>query len=141
MTDYIIPMALDVPEVASMTVETVESTGPFGMKDMGDVAMNGPLPVIAGAVQDAVGSMDQAIPDHGRSDTGGAGCEQGRWEETVSINCKINGKNTDIREPLDRRAVDVLREYLGLTGTKEGCGAGGCGACRFWWRVSLACPA
>ncbi len=47
----------------------------------------------------------------------------------MSINCKINGKNTEIPGPLDRRVVDVLREDLGLTGTKEGCGAGECGAC------------
>jgi len=47
----------------------------------------------------------------------------------MSINCKINGKRTDIKGSLDRRVVDVLREDLGLTGTKEGCGAGECGAC------------
>jgi len=47
----------------------------------------------------------------------------------VSINCKINGKRTEIPGPLDRRVVDVLREDLELTGTKEGCGAGECGAC------------
>jgi len=47
----------------------------------------------------------------------------------VSINCKINGKHTEIPGPLDRRLVDVLREDLELTGTKEGCGAGECGAC------------
>ena len=47
----------------------------------------------------------------------------------MSINCNINGKRTDIQGPLDRRVVDVLREDLGLTGTKEGCGAGECGAC------------
>jgi len=47
----------------------------------------------------------------------------------VNITSKINGKNTEIQGPLDRRVVDVLREDLGLTGTKEGCGAGECGAC------------
>ena len=55
LTDYIIPTALDIPDVASLTVETVESTGPFGMKGMGEVGMNGPLPVVAGAVLDAAG--------------------------------------------------------------------------------------
>jgi CO/xanthine dehydrogenase Mo-binding subunit len=54
-TDYIIPTSMDVPDIASLTVETVESTGPFGMKGMGEVGMNGPLPVVAGAVLDAVG--------------------------------------------------------------------------------------
>jgi len=31
--------------------------------------------------------------------------------------------------PSDRRVIDILREDLNLTGTKEGCGAGECGAC------------
>jgi CO/xanthine dehydrogenase Mo-binding subunit len=62
LTDYIIPTALDVPEVASLTVETVESTGPFGMKGMGEVCMNGPLPVVAGAVLDAVGVWSNRSP-------------------------------------------------------------------------------
>jgi len=35
----------------------------------------------------------------------------------------------DIEWAGDRRAVDVFREDLGLTGTKESCGAGDCGAC------------
>ena len=54
-TDYIIPTALDVPDVVSLTVETVEATGPFGMKGMGEVVVNGPLPAVAGAVLDATG--------------------------------------------------------------------------------------
>ncbi|MBI5591696.1 MAG: (2Fe-2S)-binding protein [Deltaproteobacteria bacterium] len=47
----------------------------------------------------------------------------------MSINFKINGKDTEIHGASDRRVVDILREDLGLTGTKEGCGAGECGAC------------
>jgi carbon-monoxide dehydrogenase small subunit len=41
----------------------------------------------------------------------------------------LNGKVRQIDTPPDRRVVDLLREDLGLTGTKEGCGAGECGAC------------
>jgi aerobic-type carbon monoxide dehydrogenase small subunit (CoxS/CutS family) len=47
----------------------------------------------------------------------------------MSFICKINGMDTQIQAASDRRVVDVLREDLGLTGTKEGCGAGECGAC------------
>jgi carbon-monoxide dehydrogenase small subunit len=41
----------------------------------------------------------------------------------------VNGAATEIDAPGMRRLLDVLREDLGLTGTKEGCGEGECGAC------------
>jgi aerobic carbon-monoxide dehydrogenase small subunit len=41
----------------------------------------------------------------------------------------LNGKRVDIAAPPLRRLLDVLREECGLTGTKEGCGEGECGAC------------
>lgn len=47
----------------------------------------------------------------------------------MTINFLLNGKKTTIDTEPNRRAVDILREDLGLTGTKEGCGAGECGAC------------
>jgi aerobic carbon-monoxide dehydrogenase small subunit len=47
----------------------------------------------------------------------------------VKISFYLNGKETQVEAPPDRKFVDVLREDLGLTGTKEGCGAGECGAC------------
>lgn len=41
----------------------------------------------------------------------------------------INGIPVTIPVRSDQRLIDVLRDTLGLTGTKEGCGEGECGAC------------
>ncbi|MBI5208390.1 MAG: (2Fe-2S)-binding protein [Elusimicrobia bacterium] len=41
----------------------------------------------------------------------------------------INGKTARFKGHPFKRLLDVLREDLGLTGTKEGCGEGECGAC------------
>ncbi len=41
----------------------------------------------------------------------------------------LNGSETIVDVAPDRRVVDILREDLHLTGTKEGCGSGECGAC------------
>jgi carbon-monoxide dehydrogenase small subunit len=41
----------------------------------------------------------------------------------------VNGFKQSLEVPGMRRLLDVLREDLGLTGTKEGCGEGECGAC------------
>ena len=41
----------------------------------------------------------------------------------------LNGADVDVDAHPMRRLLDVLREECGLTGTKEGCGEGECGAC------------
>jgi len=45
------------------------------------------------------------------------------------IELKVNGKIHTVEIEEDMRLLDVLRDKLGLTGTKEGCGEGECGAC------------
>jgi carbon-monoxide dehydrogenase small subunit len=47
----------------------------------------------------------------------------------MNIRFLVNGEPAEIDVPGMRRLLDVLREDLGLTGTKEGCGEGECGAC------------
>ena len=45
------------------------------------------------------------------------------------INCTVNGEPETLKAYPMERLLDVLREQLHLTGTKEGCGEGECGAC------------
>jgi len=45
------------------------------------------------------------------------------------IQITLNGKSTNLEVPAHRLLLDLLRDELDLTGTKEGCGTGDCGAC------------
>lgn len=45
------------------------------------------------------------------------------------IRLTVNGRRYDVAVHAGDRLLDVLRDGLGLTGTKEGCGTGECGAC------------
>lgn len=46
-----------------------------------------------------------------------------------AINTVINGEPMTFLAGPTQRLLDVLRDEIGLTGTKEGCGSGDCGAC------------
>jgi len=48
---------------------------------------------------------------------------------TAPIQLVINGQSEVVNVPPLKRLLDVLREDLNLTGTKEGCGEGECGSC------------
>ena len=48
---------------------------------------------------------------------------------SLKINLSVNGKNHSVEVPVYRTLVDLLRYDLDLTGTKETCGVGVCGAC------------
>ena len=49
--------------------------------------------------------------------------------QKVAVRFAVNGKAVEVRAHSMARLLDVLREELRLTGTKEGCGEGECGAC------------
>ncbi|MBK7535040.1 MAG: (2Fe-2S)-binding protein [Myxococcales bacterium] len=47
----------------------------------------------------------------------------------MKVTLTLNGQEAAVEVPPWRRLLDVLRDDLSLTGTKEGCGEGECGAC------------
>ncbi|HVH85971.1 MAG TPA: (2Fe-2S)-binding protein [Terriglobales bacterium] len=57
------------------------------------------------------------------------------------ISFTVNGEHKTVRAYPMERLLDVLRQELGLTGTKEGCGEGECGACSILLdgALSLSC--
>ncbi len=55
--------------------------------------------------------------------------EEKLGEEIVEISAMVNGTSVVLRTPANRTMLSILREDLHLTGVKEGCGIGECGAC------------
>jgi len=57
-------------------------------------------------------------------------CHHSDGPETVE--CTVNGENVVVQRVGGKTLLQMLRDDLGLTGTKEGCGEGECGACTVW---------
>ncbi len=57
----------------------------------------------------------------------------------VHVSTKINGDATEFLCEPEETLLDVLRDRLGMTGTKEGCGTGDCGACSVTLDGRLVC--
>ena len=57
----------------------------------------------------------------------------------VHVQAIVNGDNVEFTCPEDEVLLDVLRNRLGLTGAKEGCGTGDCGACSVILDGRLVC--
>ena len=57
----------------------------------------------------------------------------------VRVSTRINGDAVEYLCDADETLLDVLRDRLGLTGAKEGCGTGDCGACSVTVDGRLTC--
>lgn len=61
-SDYLIPTAMDVPEIASVVLEYPSVNGPYGVKGVGEMTANSPIPAIVNAIHDAVGVWITDLP-------------------------------------------------------------------------------
>lgn len=60
--DYVVPGAMDLPEIDSVVLEIPSSTGPYGVKGVGEMTANPPIPAIVNAIYDAVGVRITELP-------------------------------------------------------------------------------
>ena len=59
--------------------------------------------------------------------------------KSTQVETTINGDRTEFLCNPDESLLDVLRDRLGMTGAKEGCGTGDCGACSVTMDGRLVC--
>ena len=62
LSTYIVPSALDAPEIDTIPVEKLEESGPFGAKGIGEAVCNPITPAIVNAIRDALGINITRIP-------------------------------------------------------------------------------
>ena len=60
--DYVMMTAADVPQIESVVLEYPSVDGPYGVKGVGEMTANSPLPAIVNAIYDAVGVWITELP-------------------------------------------------------------------------------
>jgi CO/xanthine dehydrogenase Mo-binding subunit len=62
LSTYLIPTALDLPDIECLALDDHEPTGPYGLRGMGEVGVHGPGPAVAQALGDALGLRVRRLP-------------------------------------------------------------------------------
>jgi CO/xanthine dehydrogenase Mo-binding subunit len=65
--DYKVPSIKDIPEIATILVESVDKVGPFGAKGLGEPPCSPPAPAIANAIYNAIGVRFNEVPINKRA--------------------------------------------------------------------------
>jgi CO/xanthine dehydrogenase Mo-binding subunit len=61
-SEYVLPGPMELPEIESVVLEYPSANGPFGVKGLGEMTANPPIPAIANAITDAIGVRITELP-------------------------------------------------------------------------------
>src|SRR5690606_24093524 len=60
--NYLMPGPAELPEIESVVLEMPSSNGPYGVKGVGEMTANSPIPAIVNAIYDAIGVRLDELP-------------------------------------------------------------------------------
>ena len=137
LTNYIIPTPMDAAPMDIGIMERPYQHGPFGAKGVGEMPIDGPAPAVDQRASPLRLRYSQHSGDAGATDvrlrsprdSQATARRAAQGEARTVMKLTINGKARTVDVHPMKRLLDVIREDCGLTGTKEGCGEGECGAC------------
>ena len=144
LATYIIPTSLDAPRITTILVEAPFAGAPHGAKGVGELPMDVGAPAVVAAIADATGAWIADLPASPERILAALAArargrplaarrlragERRRSDAMSAYTFTVNATPVEVDVPGMRRLLDVLREDLAMTGTKEGCGEGECGAC------------
>ena len=86
----------------------------------------------AGASAAGTALLESGLAQAGLNSAGAAEANEVLGPGAVPVSLSVNGRNVSVRVDPATTLVEVLRNELGLTGTKIGCDRGACSACTVW---------
>jgi xanthine dehydrogenase YagT iron-sulfur-binding subunit len=86
----------------------------------------------AGASAAGTALLESGLALAGQDSAGAAEASEALGPGAVPVSLSVNGRNISVRVDPATTLVEVLRNDLGLTGTKIGCDRGACSACTVW---------
>jgi xanthine dehydrogenase iron-sulfur cluster and FAD-binding subunit A len=109
---------------AATPIGDVRSSADYRRATLANLVAEGLRRIAAGTEADGFPAAPPLL------DTGGTQAAPPPFEHTIVAT--INGERRELPDAWDKTLLDALREDAGLTGTKEGCAEGECGACTVW---------
>lgn len=125
---------LDAPTIAAACESACEEVSPIGdVRGSAAYRYTALSALLERALQRiAAGRCAEGLPaTHVLLDTGDEpAIDTSEFDGTVVV--QINGQRTELRDAQGETLLNALRDGAGLTGSKEGCAEGECGACTVW---------